>query len=83
MCPYSAFARERLTWVSSSAVASPGIVTCFDRSSVSSPAGASFVIVEPAPIVAPAPTSTGATSMTPEPMNALSPMTVRCLLAPS
>ena len=45
--------------------------------------GASFVIVEPAPIVAPAPISTGATSMVPEPMNALSPITVLCLLAPS
>src|SRR5690606_24703323 len=61
----------------------PGTVVCRPRSRVSSPGGASLVIVDPAPIVASAPTSTGATSMTPEPMNARSPITVRCFAAPS
>ena len=42
-----------------------------------------FVIVEPAPIVASAPTDTGATSIVPEPMKDPSPMLVRCLLTPS
>ena len=45
--------------------------------------GADLLMVEPAPIVAPLPTSTGATSSTPEPIKALSPMTVRYLFAPS
>jgi hypothetical protein len=45
--------------------------------------GASRLITEPAPMVAPAPISTGATSAVLEPMKASSPMTVRCLLAPS
>ena len=73
-CPYLGFFLGRCQ---------PATVTCFERASVSSPAGAFFVIVEPAPIVAPAPISTGATSIAPEPMNALSPITVRCLFAPS
>jgi len=38
---------------------------------VSLPAGASDVIVDPAPVLALAPTLTGATSMVPEPMKAL------------
>ena len=53
------------------------------RSTVSLPAGAGFVIVEPAPIVASSPTDTGATSIVPEPMNAPSPISVRCLFTPS
>src|SRR5204863_9576819 len=40
----------------------PLIVTWRARDTVSSPAGASPVITEPAPMVAPAPISTGATS---------------------
>ena len=59
------------------------MLVCRDRSSVSWPGGASFEIVEPAPIVASSPTETGATSMTPEPTNTRSPITVRCLFAPS
>ena len=47
------------------------------------PAGASFVTVEPAPMFAPSPTTSGATSSTPEPTKARSPITVRCLFAPS
>src|SRR4030095_1265241 len=50
---------------------------------VNSPAGASFVIVLPAPIVAPLPTLTGATSTQFDPIDASSSITVRCLLAPS
>src|SRR6187549_2884940 len=65
--PWSKFARERRHLGFFFGRRQPEIVTCFERSSVSSPAGVSFVIVEPAPMVAPAPTSTGATSMTPEP----------------
>jgi len=42
------------------------IVTCFERSSVSLSSGVSLVIVEPAPIVAPAPIFTGATSIVPD-----------------
>ena len=41
------------------------------------------VIVDPAPMVASAPTDTGATSIVPEPMKAPSPIAVRCLFAPS
>ena len=40
------------------------MVTCFERSRVSLSGGVSRVITEPAPIVARAPTRTGATSMT-------------------
>jgi hypothetical protein len=54
----------------------PSSVSCLPRSSVSLPSGASLVIVEPAPIVASAPTCTGATSIVPEPMNAPSPISV-------
>jgi hypothetical protein len=42
-----------------------------------------WVMVDPAPMVAPAPIRTGATSMLPEPMKAPSSMTVGHLLAPS
>ena len=55
-------------------------MVCFERSSVSWSSGASFVIVEPAPMVAPAPTLTGATSIAPEPMKAPSPISVRVLV---
>src|SRR5260221_11455571 len=61
----------------------PGLVTCFFSVSVRPPGGTSFVIVAPAPIVAPRPTVTGATSCTSEPMWTSSSITVRCLLAPS
>ena len=43
----------------------PGMVTCFDARERELAGGASFVIVEPAPIVAPAPIVTGATSIVP------------------
>src|SRR5690606_35128331 len=46
-------------------------------------AGALRVITEPAPIVAPGPISTGATSAELEPMKAPSPITVADLFAPS
>src|SRR5699024_3730098 len=45
--------------------------------------GAGLVMVEPAPMVAPVPISTGATSCTSEPMKAWSPISVTCLRAPS
>ena len=46
-------------------------------------AGASLVITEPAPMVASAPTVTGATRALLEPMKAPSPIRVRCLFTPS
>ncbi len=46
-------------------------------------AGMSFEITEPAPVIAPAPTLTGATSAVLEPMNAPSPISVRALKKPS
>jgi hypothetical protein len=61
----------------------PFTVTCFARASVNSFAGAAFVTIEPAPIVAPSPTSAGATSITPEPIKAPSPIIERCLFAQS
>ena len=57
----------------------PSMVTWRARASVSLPSGASFVIVEPAPVFASAPIFTGATSIEPEPMNAPSPISVRHL----
>jgi hypothetical protein len=50
---------------------------------VSSPAGASWVITEPAPIVACSPMLTGATSAEFEPMKAPSPICVANLFTPS
>ena len=73
----------RVSPISLSGRFQPSIVTCFERSSVSRSSGVSLVIVEPAPIVAPAPTFTGATSIVPEPMNAPAPISVRHLLTPS
>ena len=61
----------------------PGLVDWVLSFIVSSPAGASFHTVVPAPIVAPLPTVTGATSCVSEPMNTSSSMMVRCLFAPS
>ena len=49
---------------------------CRARAMVSLPSGVSFVITEPAPIVASRPIVTGATSELFEPMNAPSPMVV-------
>jgi hypothetical protein len=53
------------------------------RAMVSLSAGASFVITEPAPIVAFAPISTGATSELFEPMKAPSPIYDTNLFTPS
>ena len=53
------------------------------RATVSSPAGASWVITEPAPMVASAPIFTGATSEEFEPMKAPSPISVANLFTPS
>ena len=52
------------------------MVICFDLSSVSLSSGVLEVIVDPAPVVAPAPIRTGATIMVPEPMDAPSSMNV-------
>ncbi len=46
-------------------------------------AGTSWVTTDPAPVTAPSPMVTGARRMVSEPMNAPSPMTVRCLARPS
>src|SRR6056297_2390110 len=61
----------------------PGIVRERARATVSASAGASPVTTLPAPTVARSPIVTGATSAEFEPMNASSPIVVRCLLAPS
>jgi len=61
----------------------PGLVSCLLRLRVSSAGGTSCVMVDPAPMVAPSPTRTGATSCESEPINTLSPISVRCLYAPS
>src|SRR3569832_2230856 len=55
---------------------------CGTRLKVSSPAGASLLMVEPAPMVAPAPTVTGAINCVSAPKKASSSMTVWNLLAP-
>ena len=47
------------------------------------PGGTSWVTTEPAPVTLPSPMVTGARMMVSEPMNAPSPMTVRCLRWPS
>src|SRR3990170_128639 len=47
------------------------------------PGGTSWVTTEPAPVAAPSPMVTGATSIVSEPMKAPSPITVRCLRVPS
>ena len=59
------------------------IVVCRVLDTVSEPAGTSLVSVVPAPIVAPLPTLTGATSSQFVPIKASSSITVLCLLAPS
>ena len=46
-------------------------------------AGTSWVTTDPAPVTPPSPMVTGARRMVSEPMNAPSPMTVRCLAWPS
>jgi hypothetical protein len=61
----------------------PLMVVCLALLTVKAPAGALFVIVEPAPMVAPACTVTGATSSVLDPMNTSSSIVVWCLLAPS
>jgi hypothetical protein len=61
----------------------PLTVICLLRDKLSSPAGVLRVIVEPAPIVDPLATFTGATSCVSEPINTSSSITVRCLFAPS
>lgn len=61
----------------------PSIVACRARATVSLPAGASRLTTEPAPIVAPSPTLTGATSAVFEPMKAPSPIVVLDLFTPS
>ena len=61
----------------------PAMVAWRARVTVSSPAGASLLMTEPAPMVAPSPMVTGATSTLLLPMCTPLPITVRCLLAPS
>src|SRR5882672_10862211 len=57
--------------------------TCGARASVNCPGGASWLIVLPPPIVAPAPIVIGATSTQFDPTCTSSPMTDRCLFTPS
>ena len=59
------------------------IVSWRARATVSFPAGTECVTVEPAPMVAPAPTTMGATSTLLEPVCTSSPIVVRFLRAPS
>ena len=58
----------------------PGTMRCSPRSTASAPGGTSFVITDPAPVTAPFPIRTGATSMVSEPIRTSSPMTVRMFL---
>src|ERR1700730_18058591 len=59
------------------------IVTCFARATVSFAAGTSFTTVEPAAMVAAAPTVIGATSTLLDPVCTSFSIVVRFLLAPS
>jgi len=59
------------------------MVTCLPRATARPPSGTFLVMTEPAPVVAPAPTSTGATRQVFEPIKAFSPITVRNLFTPS
>ncbi len=61
----------------------PSMLRCRPRPRPRVCAGTSSVITEPAPVVAPSPSVSGATSELLEPMNTSSPITVRNLLAPS
>src|SRR5690606_24592044 len=54
----------------------PGMVDCRERASVKASSGASRVTTDPAPMVAPLPTRTGATSAVFEPMKAPSSIVV-------
>ena len=63
--------------------AQPGTVRWRARSTASAPSGTSWVITDPAAVVAPAPTTTGATSIVSLPMKAPAPISVRCLATPS
>src|SRR5690606_34603947 len=60
----------------------PGIDTCLPRATLSAPGGVSLVMVEPPPMVPPAPSVTGATSTQLLPTCTSASITVRCLLAP-
>ena len=59
------------------------MLVCFDRDTVRSPGGASFVIVDPAAMLAPLPILIGATNAVFDPINTSSSILVGCLLAPS
>ena len=61
----------------------PIMVACFALAKVKALSLASLVMTDPAPIVAPIPTVTGATKLELLPMNARSPIVVVNLLMPS
>jgi hypothetical protein len=61
----------------------PSILNCFARESVNISGGVSLVMVEPAPIVEPRATLTGAINWVSEPTKTSSSMMVWYLLAPS
>ncbi len=64
-------------------LAQPAMPFCSLRSKARLSASTSRVITEPAPTIAPAPITTGATRAVLEPMKAPSPISVRCLPKPS
>jgi len=59
------------------------MLRCGPALTPSAPDGTSRRITEPAPVYAPSPISTGATSTVLEPMRARAPITVRCFSLPS
>src|SRR5688500_15152302 len=61
----------------------PSTTRCSARSTARAPSGTSLVMAEPAPVTASRPTRIGATNIVSEPMNARSPMMVRCFSYPS
>src|SRR5215210_1495537 len=60
--------------------AQPAMPVCAPRATARLCASTSSVITDPAPTTAPSPILTGATSALFEPMNALAPIVVRCLV---
>src|SRR5262249_15601473 len=65
------------------ALAQSAISTCLPRATASASAATSLVITEPAPVMAPSPTLTGATKAVSEPIKAPAPISVMDLVKPS
>jgi len=63
--------------------AKPFLLSCGARAMPKSPFGTSFVMTDPEAVIALSPTRTGATKELLEPINALSPISVKCFETPS